>query len=1059
MPNALLTSDTQAIDTPPQTPQTQPRRAALRAADAPPMPSQPAVQEPSIESAPLTGVSERTLKSQSSTDTNPDWIFDQQEDSVSSHVSTPSVDIPNVRSATPNTNGVPVLPKSAARRNVPVVSAIQTTLPTLPCRELDQHWTPPAEGTRIPVQDWDTYSYASTDSTPSTPIRLPGGVQATPLSVRLVQTGTGQLSVVQPEHQSEEQVQNQVESTTTHLSMKDCVLHPARFDVLRKPDALVVLDLSSTGIDVLPPALQQCQTLEELNVSDNALSAMPQTWAPISSLHQLRVLLADDCSLHAVPDKISALRNLQVLGLRGNLLTHLPSWLHVLDRLECLLLEGNEHIVPAWRAILLPLLQTSMPYIHPEMDTKAPRESPVRTGESRKRGLLHKALQWSAPRRPNDKDTAPMSRWRASGRSHVDRPRRPEQTPSPSQFAAGQQQQETEGVSQRLSLRSLVAPISHTGPTSSAPLPPLGRPSAARALGAPASPPKASEKTVIPCFLPVHPVGGDEPATLVKSSGPYLQDLLGYLRDLDDLLPERHAPSPVTTPMRQPSSSLSTPRTPGTPGTPATPQMTSLSPYYFENVASVSPGETETSVESATVFSAPYATPEYERVKEDGSKRQKLIHEIVETERTYVAGLTELMEIYVKRARQPLEGSSSDERVLPVPKERAVFGHIEGIVHFHAHAFLPSLEQAAAPILQTQAALDAKTTADTAARVANVFTQHAAYFKMYMNYVNQYDSAVRRIARWSQPLPSRARTGLKPAMETAGVTLASLGQRLHLNANEADTLSPGRAGDEDWSSLSVARRRQIQTYLAKCREDPRHSQLNLEGYLLLPIQRIPRYRMLLEQLVRCTSSTLLPADDIEALPRALAHISLVASWVNEGKRQSEQGRRLLLWQSKLRGNFSAPLVQPHRRLVCDGPLRLRRVTRRAETEEFVEAGVLEQTTMDQRVQVLLCNDLAVVVAMPREASETDVTTPPTSSSDIEVQMPSLDPVEVDAVDLMAVLKPCVCLSPASHTVPPASVVGRVNLRVVDAKYIFYFTANSHRDAQRWAEAINAQPGG
>ena len=121
--------------------------------------------------------------------------------------------------------------------------------------------------------------------------------------------------------------------------------------------------------------------------------------------------------------------------------------------------------------------------------------------------------------------------------------------------------------------------------------------------------------------------------------------------------------------------------------------------------------------------------------------------------------------------------------------------------------------------------------------------------------------------------------------------------------------------------------------------------------------------------------------------------------------------------------------------------------------------MLEQTTMDQRVQVLLCNDLAVVVAMPREASETDVTTPPTSSSDIEVQMPSLDPVEVDAVDLMAVLKPCVCLSPASHTVPPASVVGRVNLRVVDAKYIFYFTANSHRDAQRWAEAINAQPGG
>lgn len=30
----------------------------------------------------------------------------------------------------------------------------------------------------------------------------------------------------------------------------------------------------------------------------------------------------------------------------------------------------------------------------------------------------------------------------------------------------------------------------------------------------------------------------------------------------------------------------------------------------------------------------------------------------------------------------------------------------------------------------------------------------------------------------------------------------------------------------------------------RCREHPMHSQINLESYLLLPIQRVPRYKLL-----------------------------------------------------------------------------------------------------------------------------------------------------------------------------------------------------------------------
>ena len=50
--------------------------------------------------------------------------------------------------------------------------------------------------------------------------------------------------------------------------------------------------------------------------------------------------------------------------------------------------------------------------------------------------------------------------------------------------------------------------------------------------------------------------------------------------------------------------------------------------------------------------------------------------------------------------------------------------------------------------------------------------------------------------------------------------------------------------------LTSSQRKRIKTYLKRCRLNPRHSQLNLEGYLLLPVQRIPRYRMLVRYLAR-----------------------------------------------------------------------------------------------------------------------------------------------------------------------------------------------------------------
>ena len=66
----------------------------------------------------------------------------------------------------------------------------------------------------------------------------------------------------------------------------------------------------------------------------------------------------------------------------------------------------------------------------------------------------------------------------------------------------------------------------------------------------------------------------------------------------------------------------------------------------------------------------------------------------------------------------------------------------------------------------------------------------------------------------------------------------------------------------------------------------------------------------LEQLVSCTPPKLDAMDD--PLDKALGEIALLANNMNEGKRESESRRKLVLWQARIRGKFPSPLVQPHR---------------------------------------------------------------------------------------------------------------------------------------------------
>lgn len=302
---------------------------------------------------------------------------------------------------------------------------------------------------------------------------------------------------------------------------------------------------------------------------------------------------------------------------------------------------------------------------------------------------------------------------------------------------------------------------------------------------------------------------------------------------------------------------------------------------------------------------------------------------------------------------------------------------------------------------------------------------------MRLNFAHSnFDNSVQRIRTWVSDRPGAPSSGQTLSPSSSNAQLVGLG--LAMSAVSAPGVSPDTGANSNLTPLSSSQRKRIKSYLKRCRMNPRHSQLNLEGYLLLPVQRIPRYRMLLEELVRSSPPMYEDSDDL--LDRALLDISSLATNMNEGKRESESRRKLVLWQSRIRGKFPSPLVQPHRRLIMDGALRLTRVVRKASVSfevinshgdpSEVQVECLSPELTPRSLIGILCNDLLVLC---RDASN------------------GQDPNSY--VDLWAVLR--------MQTLPqPASIVHGNALRLVDNKAILYFDTPSTSDALTWFRAIN-----
>ncbi|BFU18258.1 Rho guanine nucleotide exchange factor, putative [Entamoeba histolytica HM-1:IMSS-B] len=97
---------------------------------------------------------------------------------------------------------------------------------------------------------------------------------------------------------------------------------------------------------------------------------------------------------------------------------------------------------------------------------------------------------------------------------------------------------------------------------------------------------------------------------------------------------------------------------------------------------------------------------------------------------------------------------------------------------------------------------------------------------------------------------------------------------------------------------------------------PGTNQLDLRGFLIMPVQRLPRYNLLLTDLLKRTPDTYVDYPKIEV---ALKEMKKLTDSANKAIVAAERRRRLFLIEGRISG-FSGKLVEPHRCFIKEGML-------------------------------------------------------------------------------------------------------------------------------------------
>ncbi|KYR01172.1 pleckstrin (PH) domain-containing protein [Tieghemostelium lacteum] len=273
-------------------------------------------------------------------------------------------------------------------------------------------------------------------------------------------------------------------------------------------------------------------------------------------------------------------------------------------------------------------------------------------------------------------------------------------------------------------------------------------------------------------------------------------------------------------------------------------------------------------------------------------QRELILEEIIQTERTYVNYLSVVLEVFM----EPMIAKSLIKEV----DQKQLFINIETLAEFHQQFFrelaltynsfnwvteVPPITPTTikttvgttkahrkTTIVTTTTMLSQSvqrhdiTSLESTREITEIFNNNQENFKMYSTYIIGYDSAVTTLNR-------------------------------------------------------LKKKSAVNQFLQKQQTDQRCNGLDLASMLIMPVQRLPRYVLLLNELLKTC-----PSDNhmiSKLLSRCIQVIKDTTIFINEAKRDDENFNRVLLLQDTLVDKVQ--LAEPHRKLYIDGECTLHSV--------------------------------------------------------------------------------------------------------------------------------------
>jgi len=224
-------------------------------------------------------------------------------------------------------------------------------------------------------------------------------------------------------------------------------------------------------------------------------------------------------------------------------------------------------------------------------------------------------------------------------------------------------------------------------------------------------------------------------------------------------------------------------------------------------------------------------------------QRNRVMNEVITTERAYVQFLQTLREVFIEPMRE--------KKILDPQQMREVFGFIEIIEGINRTIVLEKMEA-----WTPEGTL-------TPGDIFESFTCQAGYLSSYSSYINNFDD-------------SRA-------------CVISL----------------------------VEKHKAFAAFLEEAQANPRCNGLTLEAFLIMPVQRLPRYVLLINELLKATPED---SPDHAKLNRALETMKKLTKDINEKKSEQEQRAMVRLVQSQLTGLNEDLMNVVSRRLLKEGTM-------------------------------------------------------------------------------------------------------------------------------------------